>query len=227
MVLETKGESRIEQFVEYPDCTIADVIAAQSAGVNIVANAPLGAELNVRSINLWWYVEEKSRFLAAMHFHGGLRGILNSNIGNDVFFRDQGGNPRFYLCDFDTFRLVRVPEKPREGFLKAFALQCIVEVIKGSFSILEYVNLPADCSSTQRAEILGSVYFPKSSLWRSYQRRFFAIARRLGWDQASVGAAFEQAKTIEPVADLLSGCVLNSHYVRRTSRDRGVYYPHN
>jgi len=226
LVGETIGEVRIEQFVDYPDRTIEDIIHAQSSGGREDGGL-VGSELNLKGLNLWWYVEQKALLLSRMHFLGGLRGILNSNIGNDVIVGHDSGAPRLCLCDYDTFSIVSVPPDAGQVFLAAFALQCLVEVAKGSLSILEYVDLPPNASASQRAEALGAVYFHKSSLWRAYERRFLESAKRRGWAVEAVPAAFEEARHAEAFADALSGCVLNRHYVARMAAARGVFYPHN
>jgi hypothetical protein len=193
----------------------------------MIADCVIGSELHLRDVNIWWYVEQKSKFLIEMHFKGGFRGILNSNVGNDVIVTNEDGGLEMFLCDFDTFRLVPIPERPDMTFQKGFALQCMVEVAKGSVSILEYVDLGLDCTHLQIADELGKVYFNKSCLWRSYRRRFYQEAARRQWDINLVYEAFDEMRRAEAFANVLCGCILNSHYVSKLSKDRAVFYPHN
>jgi hypothetical protein len=227
LVSKTEGEVRLEEFIEYPKCTVEDVAQAQANGQQMIADCVIGSELHLRDVNIWWYVEQKSKFLIEMHFKGGFRGILNSNVGNDVIVTNEDGGLEMFLCDFDTFRLVPIPERPDMTFQKGFALQCMVEVAKGSVSILEYVDLGLDCTHLQIADELGKVYFNKSCLWRSYRRRFYQEAARRQWDINLVYEAFDEMRRAEAFANVLCGCILNSHYVSKLSKDRAVFYPHN
>ncbi|UCG58874.1 MAG: hypothetical protein JSU70_05040 [Phycisphaerales bacterium] len=227
LVSETKGEVRIEEFIEYPNCTVEDIVNAHASGHQVMAGCAIGSELSLRDIDIWWYVEQKSRFLSMMHFKGGFRGILNSNIGNDVVVNGENDEHQLYLCDFDTFRIVPIPDKPDMSFLRGFVLQCMVEVAKGSLSILEYVDFGADCTYLQIADALGEVYFKKSSLWHSYKRQFYIRAEQRRWDLDSVNEAFRVMGKTEAFASILCSCVLNSHYVSTLSAKRSTFYPHN
>lgn len=227
LVSETRGEDRIEAHIEYPSCTVAEIIRAKKDGQDHVGNSVLGSELKLQGVNLWWYVEEKSQLLCAMHFHGGSRGILNSNIGNDVLLRCPNGKTELCLCDFDTFRVERVPDIPDDAFLNDFTLRATIEVVKGSLSICDYVEIPNDASSSEVVSALGRVYFEKSSIWRAYLRRFDQAVRSSGWDAKMVQAAFANARRTEALASVLASCVVNSHYLQRMSGDRTVFYPHN
>lgn len=226
LVYRSVGEERAEGFIDYPNKTVADIIKAQEEETGGDFSTAVGAELNVKGLNLWWYVDQKARLLSSMHFAGGFRGILNSNIGNDVLIRDESGVFSLLICDFDTFRIVDVPENPAQSFVSAFALQCLVEVAKGSLSILQYVHLAKDCSPTERAEALGGVYFRKSSLWRAYERLFLRHAEDRGWHESSVITALQHARRTEAFADILASCVLNSYYVEQMASRRGIFYPH-
>ena len=227
LVLETRGEDRIEAYIEYPTCTVEEIIRAKQNGQDVVGNAVLGSELKLRGVNLWWYVEEKSRLLCAMHFHGGFRGILNSNIGNDVLLRNTQGGLELCLCDFDTFHVTQIPHQSDERFLEEFTLRAVIETVKGSLSICDYVEIPNRACVAEIVEILGRVYFEKSSLWHAYAQRFARAAKARGWKTKAVQNAFAGALRTEAVADVLASCVVNSHYLRLMSGNRAVFYPHN
>ena len=227
LVSETRGEDRIEAHIEYPSCMVADIIRAKENSQGAVGNSVFGSELKLRGVNLWWYVEEKSRLLCTMHFHGGFRGILNSNIGNDVLLRGANGKTELCLCDFDTFRVERVPDNPDNAFLNDYVLRATIEVVKGSLSICDYVEISSEATATEVVSALGRVYFEKSSVWRGYVRRFNQAVRSSGWDAKMVQAAFANARRTEALANVLASCVVNSHYLQRMSGDRTVFYPHN
>ena len=227
LVLESRGEDRIEAHIAYPSCSVAELIAAKCAGAATAGGTPLGAELLLRDVNLWWYIEEKSRLLCTLHFHGGFRGILNSNIGNDVLLRTAEGKPELCLCDFDTFHIVTLPIIPTDHFIRAFAMHAMIEVVKGSLSIFDYLEILPESAPPTIAQQLGKVYFAKSSLWRAYARRFEQAAKALGWNPQSTRAALEIAGQTAVAADVLASCMANSHYLRSMDHDRQVYYPHN
>ncbi|MCE5228567.1 hypothetical protein LLG95_03095 [bacterium] len=227
LISETCGEERIEAHIEYPRCTVQDLIEAKRKGTASVGGVPIGSELQLRDLNLWQYVEDKSRLLCDMHFQGGFRGILNSNIGNDVLQRVSNEYFKLCLCDFDSFRIVRIPDRPCQDFLNDFVLRTMIEVIKGSLSICDYVVIPEAANVSETAEKLGTAYFAKSSLWHAYSRRFGNAAKAGGWDMKCVYEAFVRAKRTEAAAEVLASCVINSHYLRRMSGDRNVFYPHN
>ena len=227
LLLRTEGEERVEELVEYPEMTVREL--RQAIGGDIASNSyPLGSELRLHGLNLWWYVEAKSRLLIDMHALGGFRGILNSNIGNDIVIRDSKSSvSALLLCDFDSFHIVEVPANPSSTFLEAFMLHCLIDVIKGSLSILDYLELPEDITIGELGETLAAVYFTRSSLWRAYRRRFSRHARKHGWDYSLLESALQNAIRSEAAATVLGERVLNNHFLTSVSRERGVYYPHN
>lgn len=227
LVLESRGEERIEAHIAYPTCSVAELVAAKRKGAATVGGTPLGAELLLRDVNLWWYIEAKAGLLCDLHFHGGFRGILNSNIGNDVLLRTAANKPELCLCDFDTFHVVSLPTIPTDNFLRAFALHAMIEVIKGSLSIFDCLEIPSGSAPEAIADHLGRLYFAKSSLWRAYARRFEQTAKALGWNPESTRAALAGAGRTAVAADVLASCIVNNHYLRTMDGDRQVYYPHN
>lgn len=73
------------------------------------------------------FSKEKADLLTRMNFAGGFRGILNSNIGNDIIYKNN-----FYICDFDTFCVIEVPKNPTKDFLRAYIVWCVIELLKSS-----------------------------------------------------------------------------------------------
>ena len=220
------AETRVESLLVDPGCTIGELIEAQRRGPSKAESFVPGSEIGLRNLNLWSWVESKARTLCGMHYGGGFRGILNSNIGNDVLPARGQGRGDILLCDFDTFFMVELPQKPDRAFLDAYCLECLVEVIIGSLPILQYVDLPKGCSPADRADILGAVYFPKSSLWRSYHRRFFASAKAAGWDLDAVDDSLGRMRRTEACADMLAVRVLSAYYLEKFGA-RTIFFPHN
>lgn len=227
LVLAVSGERRIESYLEDHGGTVGQLIgtgARREPGSRALAS---GSEVTLRGVNLWGYAESKARLLSEMHFRGGFRGVLNSNIGNDVLIGNPRGRVEIALCDFDTFFMVDVPERPERNFVEAFALQTLVEVIAGSLPILQYVDLPDGCSTESKADAFGAVYFPKSTLWRVYHRRLFASAKARGWDLSLLEEALQKVRRSEACADVLSTRVLSRQALERVASGRAIYFTHN
>lgn len=226
LVSQTVGEIRIDEFLDYPACSPREVAVA-AAGTRQLGMLPIGGEVPLRGVNLWWYAEEKARLLAAMHLRGGFRGVLNSNIGNDVIVRVENQADRLFLCDFDSFALCEVPDEPSRELLQRLVLHSIVEVVKGSISILDYAALDESITAHERRCILAKMYTEKSTLWRAYWRIVKVQARDRGWPLDLLENIRESTLSLEPAESVLEEVVLNSHYLRHRARSRGVFYPHN
>jgi hypothetical protein len=226
LVSRFRSRDRIEDFIEQPNCSVGDIIRWQEGSEAPPRDMAIGSEIRLQGLNLWPYIEAKSRLICGMHLRGGFRGILNSNFGNDVLLDECHGSVPLALCDFDTFFMVPVPDAPDAVFLEKFALHCLVEIIMGSLPILFHVKLPSDCTPKDQAEALGAVYFAKSSLWRAYRRHLFSEAKALGWDLSVFGKALEKACRAPACADVLSTRVLNNQYFATMGRERKVYFPH-
>ena len=225
LILASANERRVEEYVSYPAITPVQ-IREWSIGQVSQYMYPIGSELLLRGINLWQWIEWKAEALSAMNMAGGFRGLLNSNIGNDVV-ADEEGNQGFYLCDFDSFRVIEVPDQPDQEYLVDFLLNAMLEVAKGSLPILDYIDIPTSWSQEERAVALSAYYFEHSSLWRAYRRHLLIKAKNRGWPTQLLDPALGVATTTEAAATVFGEKVLNSDRLRRIERDRGVFYPHN
>ena len=168
LVESSKTDKRLESFLDFTGLSIADLIADEQARSKTGLDYRLGTEVSLKGINIQKYSYEKAKQLVEMNFNGGFRGLLNSNIGNDVIIEDT-----LYLCDFDTFALVDIPKNPTEEFLKRFYLQSFVEIVKGSLPIIEIAN-----------DVDEAVQKYKSicTLYRAYRREFFQRAEEMRWE---------------------------------------------
>jgi hypothetical protein len=229
MLLKLKSEDRIESHLEDPQCSVREVINLQT-GTGDTSSRPdciVGSELRLKGVNVWKYVEAKGRILTAMHWRGGFRGILNSNIGNDVLICEGNELQKLALADFDTFSILPVLADATRESLDSFVLHCLLEVVIGSLPIVQYVDLPADSPFELRADALGAVYFTKSSLWRTYYRHFLAEATAFGCDVPAVVESIERMRRTEAFADILSSRVLSGESVKRAETDRIFHFSHN
>jgi hypothetical protein len=178
-------------------------------------------------LNTAWYADQKGRWLAELHFRGGFRGLLNNNVGNDIIQSHPRGRHRFLLRDFDSFQLIPIPPAPSREFLHAFAVQCVVEVVKGSLPILDYVPTRTNEDLQQASTRIAGAYRRKSSLWNSYFRYARLKAQGLAWSDAEFVSAAERA--FESTAFLEASCsvVLSDYALKRHQRRRAQpYVPH-
>lgn len=227
MLLRVKSEVRVEKYIELPHCTIRHLINMQTDGVPLIKNCAVGSELRLQGMNLWKYVETKGRILAAMNWEGGFRGLLNSNFGNDVLVPDGEDHHRLTLADFDTFCLVPVPGDDNKEILDPFVLRCLLEVTMGSLPIMQYVNVPQESSQEKISDVLGAIYFKKSSLWRSYYRHFLSEAKARGIGPAAIGESIRRMRRTEAFTEILKCRILSNTSFLRSDLERPFYYPHN
>lgn len=223
LVLDSIGETRIEQFINYPELSLNELMHIKSQ--NLKTKFFIGSELNLHGINVNWYSEVKAKLLAEMHFLGGFRGILNSNIGNDIISNSK--NNMLMICDFDTFKVIDVPYNPDFQFLKGFVLHCVIEVLKGSISILDYVQLQENLSVKECNSILFEKYTKTSSLWKSYERHFWNKVIENDWDEKLVQAAFEYILETKPIFKILSLVIPNNKAIEDITNNRNIFYSHN
>ena len=187
----------------------------------------VGSEVTLAGLNSRWYSEQKARWLASMHFCGGFRGLLNNNIGNDVIEIGRDGKTRFLFCDFDTFRLIDISAVPSRQFLDAFAMQCLVEVVKGSLPILQFIAAPTGSPEREVAVRIAAVYRRKSSLWNAYCEKAHPRAHELGWDWRALETGFDRAFESSAFVDASCSVLLTEHALKRYRRtDRWDYVPH-
>jgi len=226
LVLKSSCEKRIEEFIDYPEISIGSVIEKFDANRTDDLKYVYGKELGLKGINNWWYAEEKAKLLVRFQFNGGFRGILNSNIGNDIVFID-GTKRSLFLCDFDTFKYIDIPSVTNLDFLKSFVLLCLIEVSKGSLSIFEFIDTSENLSKEEIATKLSNIYFAKSTLWKTYKRMFDNQVREKGWNIRLVEEAFDFSIKTQAFLDVVALNSLNTYYINHLSSQRNIYYPHN
>jgi hypothetical protein len=227
VLLKLQSEDRLESHLDIPSCTVKHIIEAQLSPSPNQDEPVVGSEVRVLGLNLLRCMESNARLLAKMHWHGGFRGILNSNFGNTVLIPDDRGSHTIALADFDTFAIHRVPQNDSPEQLDPFVLQCLLEVVMGSLPILQYVHLPYDCSLDQKADALGAVYFSKSSLWRSYYRNFLANATDHGITIPAIVKSIERMRRTSAFVEVLESRVLTGESIAQTELRKQYCYAHN
>lgn len=222
LVLKLAGGARAETFLGGRRLPLSELVSPSPDSAMVT-----GSEAAMEGLNTVWHADQKGRWLAELHFRGGFRGLLNNNLGNDVIQSAARGSHRFLLCDFDSFHLIPLPTAASGEFLRGFAVQCVVEVVKGSLPILDYVSTPAGEDAPLVARRIGDVYRRKSSLWNSYFRYARLKAQALAWSEPEFVSATERA--FESMAFLEASCsvILSSFSLERHRRRRPrPYVPH-
>jgi hypothetical protein len=223
LVMRVPEGRRVESFLRMNSMPVSELVSTACAD-----DARLvGSEVTLEGLNSRWYADQKARWLAELHSAGGFRGVLNSNMGNDVIQTLPDVQRRLLLCDFDSFKLVEMPAAPSGDFLEALALQCVVEVVKGSLPILHYVPVPLASSEVETARQVGAAYRQRSSLWNAYVQRARLKAHELSWTWPDLEAAF--ARAFETSAFLEASCsvILSDYALRRhQQRQPQPYVPH-
>lgn len=208
LVSKTKNEQRLESSEHYEDLTIKELIIIKERekrmGKKYVENEPsFGVDRD-------WHARQKSTLLIKMNFNGGFRGVLNSNFGNDIVF-----NHKLYICDFDTFTVIGVPSRPNEQYIRSFVLWCVIEVLKTSPVILDFLNTDG-MTRREISENLWEIYSAKSSLWKQYHTMFMREVKKRKWNVVSVGRALEDARKTEVFYEMILDNVINSKVIKET-----------
>ncbi len=219
LVLKLAGGTRAEKFLGTKPLPVSELVSPSADSAVFT-----GSEVVMEGLNTVWHADQKGRWLAELHFRGAFRGLLNNNVGNDVVQFLPSGKHRFLLRDFDSFQLISLPLAASREFLSAFAVQCVVEVVKGSLPILDYVSTQTGEDAQQVLPRIGAVYRRKSSLWNSYFRYARLKARALAWSEAEFVSATERA--FESMAFLEASCsvILSDYALERLRRRRPQPY---
>ena len=218
LVSHVPGDERVERFIDCGGRTLHDLVRQRRRGL-----LPAGREVELRGISRQDFVERKAGLLARFNFGGGFRGLLNSNIGNDVI-RD---GRLHSICDFDTFHRQALPAADDREGVRRFTLRAYVELIKSSLPFVDWLDFAdADAGREEVHRALAAYYREHGSLFHAYSRRFLRRAADLGWDAPLVAGAIDEALATPIAFELLQELIPNSFTapgVKATSH----YVPHN
>ena len=215
------GERRVEQFIEYPDLSLKELIEIKTQ--KFKTKFLIGSELRISGINVHQYSQVKAGLLAKLHFNGGFRGVLNSNIGNDII--DPQNN--LFICDYDTFNVVEFPDEVDQLFLDDFVLSCFIEVFKSSISILEFLVFTEGMPLKDKNILLFDKYKEKSTLWKYYWTIFKRLTVQMKWDNKMVEKAVENSLETEAFHKIISLVLPNNSEINDIVQNRTIYYSHN
>jgi hypothetical protein len=173
---------------------------------------------NFSKVSNEWYAEKKSDLMIEMNFNGGFRGVLNSNVGNDIEYQNE-----FYICDFDTFEVIAMPEKPNYEFIKGFTLWSIIEMLKSSPLVFAYVNMDG-LNKKEVSKHIWDVYTKNSLLWQKYYQKFLARAKALGWNVELIERAVREAVMSNVFYDMAPDNVVASEVIKHTYQPEMSFY---
>lgn len=214
LVSQVPGDARLERFIDCDGLTLHDLIRRKRRGL------PVGGEVKLRDLDRRALVERKAALLAAYNFGGGFRGLLNSNIGNDVI-RD---GRLHSICDFDTFRRVSVPAAADRRGIWLFTIHTFIELLKSSLPFVDYLDFDGVARERIHAE-LADHYRGNGSLFQAYELRFRRCAKDRGWPPDLVSEAINEALATPIAFELLQELIPNSHTARQVKLT-SHYTPH-
>ncbi len=218
LVSKDAFDPRLEEFIDDKGITVHSlvrIVKRPDAFAHI-----LGREVGLIGIELQDYIELKTDLLIAFNFRGAFRGILNSNIGNDIV----RNSALHSLCDFDSFIVLPVPSSNEQSEIRRFVIRAFIELIKTSLPFVDYINF--DSQTTEEIHrSLSAYYIEKSSLFRRYKDKFLERAGELGWDITFVESCIREALSTPVSFELLQELVPNSHTFK-TFRNESFYVPH-
>jgi hypothetical protein len=167
------------------------------------------------------YITHKSALLCDLHFLGLFRGILNSNIGNELVQGD-----RFIgFCDFDSAYLMSPPPKTDRAQIVDFTIRSFLELLKASLPIETFI-FQQDSNRQALTPRLVEVYQATSSIYSSYLNRFLQKAVDLNWNLTTVYDGIKQTFQTQIAAQLLQELIPNSVTIRDL-KSVSNYEPHN
>jgi hypothetical protein len=214
LVSRVLHDTRVESRLSCRGLTVHSLLRLYRAGRGTPA---LGGEVDLAGMDRARYVEAKSDLLLSLNRGGGFRGILNSNIGNDVV----AGATLAGLCDFDTFVAWPVPAAGDSRAIRRFVVQATLELLKTSLPFVDFLELPESREDAQRA--LARYYTSNSSVYHAYVGKLLGWASTIGWDRAlveeqiaaalSTAAAWELLKELVPNTLTFGEFTLQSWYV--------------
>src|SRR5262249_34565414 len=126
-------------------------------------------EVGLDGLDLVGYVEAKARRMLEWHLAGGFRGILNSNIGNEIVGIDPLHPNEVAFIDFDSFCLVPTPTAPSEEEVYRFLLRASLEALRASLPIAALVIGPGGDleGDSYRRRVIGT-FEHRSSFFANY-----------------------------------------------------------
>jgi hypothetical protein len=214
VVFRVQSPQRAEALVDDQSLRTHDFIRLASR------NIPLpNREARLKGVDEHSYRAAKVHYLLEMQFHGGFRGILNSNIGNDVV----NLNDFVGVCDLDTFTIEEVPKRGGDASLDRFVTRCILEAIKSSLPLLTWLDMKDEESIN---EALAESYKAHSSFFQDYRAGLTKRLIHVGAKNDTIEDRIENALRIPLAAELLTELIPNS-ITFNGFKSNSFYTPHH
>ncbi|MEM7350200.1 MAG: hypothetical protein AAF657_05300 [Acidobacteriota bacterium] len=218
LVSAVNSDERLESRLDCGGITVHRLLRLSGSG-----DRPglLGREVSLHGIEQARYIDCKAKMLADLNFNGGFRGVLNSNIGNDMV---EGGDV-VALCDFDDFSIRQLPQAEDTPAIRQFVIRAILELLKSSLPIVDYVDL-TDLESSEAKRTLAASYRDKSSLFQTYADLLLERSRHQGWPAGLVEQAIDEAFELDVAFEILQELIPNSVTLSEFTLE-SCYVPHN
>lgn len=215
LLQEVQDDSRVEKFIDSVT-SVHDIIRIKRKKSQYT-----GEEVTLNSIDKNLYLERKVELLLKFNFNGGFRGILNSNIGNDVV-----RNKRLHsICDFYTFTIRKIPEPKDKNQIRNFTITAFLELIKTSLPFVDYIDLERN-NESEMHRILTEYYKKHSSLYLLYSEKFIDQTSKLNWNKRFVKKYIDETFQTPTSFELLQELIPNSFTFKSYNHD-SIYVPHN
>jgi hypothetical protein len=210
------SDQRIESFLDARGMTLHRLIRLNRFRRR---SDELGREIGLSGIDRAHYVDRKVRQLVKCNLLGGFRGILNSNIGNDVVCR----NVFVSLCDFDSFFLIPVPQVGDSDGIRRIVFNSMFELIKTSLPIIDFI---AESDANDLRISLMKCYQATSTVYREYVRYLLKYTEYMGWVGSYIRRLIQEAMETDLAFELLQELIPNFHTLRTFTLD-SWYVPHS
>ena len=214
----TKTDERLESRLHFNNITLHRLLRLHNSGDRLRL---LEREAMLAEIDTSYYCKRKTDLLTELNFHGGFRGILNSNIGNELVDK----NMIVALCDLDTFKLFLLPTKDERHLIRKFVINTFIELLKSSLPFIDYLDL----NGMSKKEIhlaLKDYYCHHSSVYLTYRNKFFDWICKKEWDLNLVETFIEEALQLDIAFEILQELIPNSYTFSHFTMD-SCYVPHN
>jgi hypothetical protein len=217
LVSKYNYEKRLEALIDCNEISLHRAIRLRKTGD---PNNNLKKEVTIQGLDTAQYIQEKAQILSNLNFKGGFRGILNSNLGNDVT-----SEMKFLgICDFDTFFTCKIPEREDKIIIRNIIINGILELVKSSLPFIDFLDFKNKKESEIHKE-LTNYYVENSSLFSAYKKLVIDKANELKWDLNLVNDSIDEAFKLPVCFKILQELIPNSFTLSEFKME-SHYSPH-
>ena len=214
LVSQVSCETRVEQYIDCMGYMLYDIIRLKRLG------KLTKSEVGLKRIDKDTYGNKKTDLLLSYNINGGFRGILNSNIGNDIISNEQ----LFCLCDFDSFKII--PFTNGDSFhVRLFIINAFVELIKTSLPFNDFRDVSHNDIVKVHSELIN-YYQANSTIYRLFKKKFIRFSQIQKWPSTFVDKSISEAFESPAAFELLQELIPNT-YTLENIGPNSIYVPHN